>query len=55
VIKILLKGQRMSKAIEVENLVFRYHLKEALHKISFCIESGEWLACLVERCGKAPP
>jgi ABC-2 type transport system ATP-binding protein len=36
----------MSKAIEVENLVFHYHLKEALHRISFCIESGEVVGLL---------
>jgi ABC-2 type transport system ATP-binding protein len=36
----------MSKAIEVKNLVFRYHLKEALHKISSCIESGEVVGLL---------
>lgn len=36
----------MSKAIEVENLVFRYHLKEALHKINFCIDSGEVVGLL---------
>jgi ABC-2 type transport system ATP-binding protein len=36
----------MAKAIEVENLIFRYHLKEALHRISFCIESGEVVGLL---------
>jgi ABC-2 type transport system ATP-binding protein len=36
----------MSKAIEVESLVFRYHLTEALHSISFGIESGEVVGLL---------
>jgi ABC-2 type transport system ATP-binding protein len=36
----------MSLAIEVENLIFRYHLKEALHTISFKIESGEVVGLL---------
>ena len=36
----------MSKAIEVENLVFRYHLTEALHGISFSIKSGEVVGLL---------
>ena len=36
----------MSKAIEVEDLVFRYHLKEALHHINFSIESGEVVGLL---------
>ncbi len=39
-------GQCMAKTIEVENLVFHYHLKEALHGISFCIESGEVVGLL---------
>jgi ABC-2 type transport system ATP-binding protein len=36
----------MSKAIEVENLIFRYHLYEALHGISFGIRSGEVVGLL---------
>jgi ABC-2 type transport system ATP-binding protein len=36
----------MSKAIEVEDLVFRYHLTEALHHISFFIESGQVVGLL---------
>ncbi len=36
----------MTQAIEVENLVFRYHLTEALHRISFSIESGEVVGLL---------
>ena len=36
----------MTKAIEVENLVFRYHLTEALHRISFSVESGEVVGLL---------
>jgi ABC-2 type transport system ATP-binding protein len=36
----------MFKTIEVQDLVFRYHLKEALHSISFCIESGEVVGLL---------
>jgi ABC-type Na+ transport system ATPase subunit NatA len=36
----------MSKAIEVEALVFRYHLAEALHRISFSIETGEVVGLL---------
>jgi len=36
----------MPKAIEVEDLVFRYHLTEVLHRISFCIESGEVVGLL---------
>ncbi len=36
----------MSKTIEVEGLVFRYHLKDILHSISFCIESGEVVGLL---------
>jgi ABC-2 type transport system ATP-binding protein len=31
----------MASAIEAENLVFHYHLKEALHRISFKIAVGE--------------
>jgi ABC-2 type transport system ATP-binding protein len=36
----------MAKAIVVENLVFRYHLTEVLHRISFHIESGEIVGLL---------
>jgi ABC-type Fe3+/spermidine/putrescine transport system ATPase subunit len=36
----------MPKAIEVENLVFRYHVTEALHRISFSIEAGEIVGLL---------
>jgi ABC-2 type transport system ATP-binding protein len=36
----------MPKAIEVEDLVFRYHLTEVLHRISFCIQSGEVVGLL---------
>ncbi len=36
----------MPKAIEVENLVFRYHLTEVLHRIGFYIESGEVVGLL---------
>jgi len=36
----------MTKAIEVENLVFRYHLTEALHRISFSVEGGEVVGLL---------
>jgi len=36
----------MPKTIEVETLVFRYHLTEALHGISFHIESGEVVGLL---------
>jgi ABC-2 type transport system ATP-binding protein len=36
----------MPKAIEVDNLVFRYHLTEVLHRISFCITSGEVVGLL---------
>jgi ABC-2 type transport system ATP-binding protein len=36
----------MTKAIEVEDLVFRYHTMEALHRISFSIESGEVVGLL---------
>jgi ABC-2 type transport system ATP-binding protein len=36
----------MSKAIEVNGLVFRYHTAEALHRISFSIESGEVVGLL---------
>jgi ABC-2 type transport system ATP-binding protein len=36
----------MPKAIEVENLVFRYHIAEALHRISFSIEAGEIVGLL---------
>lgn len=36
----------MSKTIEVDRLVFRYHLTEALHSISFVIESGEVVGLL---------
>jgi ABC-2 type transport system ATP-binding protein len=36
----------MSKAIEVEDLVFRYHTMEALHRISFSMERGEVVGLL---------
>ena len=36
----------MPKTIEVENLVFRYHIEEVLHKISFSLESGEVVGLL---------
>ncbi|HYK90377.1 MAG TPA: ABC transporter ATP-binding protein [Acidobacteriota bacterium] len=36
----------MPTTIEVETLVFRYHLTEALHGISFHIESGEVVGLL---------
>ena len=36
----------MSKTIEVEGLVFRYHLAEVLHSFSFSIESGEVVGLL---------
>ncbi len=36
----------MSKTIEVESLVFRYHLEEVLHKISFTVGSGEVVGLL---------
>jgi ABC-2 type transport system ATP-binding protein len=36
----------MPKAIEVEDLVFRYHLSEVLHRIRFYIESGEVVGLL---------
>jgi ABC-2 type transport system ATP-binding protein len=36
----------MPKTIEVENLVFRYHLEEVLHNISFSLESGEVVGLL---------
>jgi ABC-2 type transport system ATP-binding protein len=36
----------MPKAIEVEDLVFRYHLTEVLHRIGFYIESGEVVGLL---------
>jgi ABC-2 type transport system ATP-binding protein len=36
----------MANAIEVENLVFHYHLKEALHGISFGIAAGEVVGLL---------
>ena len=37
---------KMTKTIEVEGLVFRYHVTEALHNIGFCIESGEVVGLL---------
>jgi ABC-2 type transport system ATP-binding protein len=36
----------MADVIEVENLVFRYHLTEALHRISFSIRAGEIVGLL---------
>ncbi len=36
----------MSKAIDVQDLVFRYHLKETLHHISFSLASGEIVGLL---------
>jgi ABC-2 type transport system ATP-binding protein len=36
----------MSKTIEVENLVFRYHLEEVLHSISFSVDGGEIIGLL---------
>jgi len=36
----------MHTAIEVQDLVFRYHLTEVLHRISFCIENGEVVGLL---------
>lgn len=36
----------MAPAIEVDNLIFRYHLKEVLHAITFRIESGEVVGLL---------
>jgi ABC-2 type transport system ATP-binding protein len=36
----------MPKAIQVQDLTFRYHLKEALHAINFDIESGEVVGLL---------
>jgi len=36
----------MPTAIEVENLVFRYHLTEVLHRIGFRIEAGEVVGLL---------
>ena len=36
----------MPKAIEIEDLVFRYHLTEVLHRIGFYIESGEVVGLL---------
>ena len=36
----------MPPAVEVENLIFRYHLKEALHAITFKIERGEVVGLL---------
>ncbi|MBN2318458.1 MAG: ABC transporter ATP-binding protein [Acidobacteria bacterium] len=36
----------MPKTIEVENLVFRYHLEEVLHSISFSLGSGEVVGLL---------
>jgi ABC-2 type transport system ATP-binding protein len=42
----LLAGAPMSCAIDVENLVFRYHLTEVLHRISFRIQKGEIVGLL---------
>ncbi len=36
----------MAKTIEVRELIFRYHLTEALHGISFLIEQGEVVGLL---------
>jgi ABC-2 type transport system ATP-binding protein len=36
----------MAGAIEVENLVFRYHLSEVLHRISFSVANGEIVGLL---------
>lgn len=36
----------MTRTIEVEGLGFRYHITEALHDISFCVESGEVVGLL---------
>jgi ABC-2 type transport system ATP-binding protein len=36
----------MSKTIEVENLIFRYHLAEVLHGINFSIGEGEIVGLL---------
>ena len=36
----------MPDSIVVENLVFRYHLTEVLHRISFCIKAGEVVGLL---------
>ena len=36
----------MPKTIEVENLVFRYHLEEVLYSISFSLDSGEVVGLL---------
>jgi ABC-2 type transport system ATP-binding protein len=36
----------MAGAIEVENLVFRYHLTEVLHRISFSVGNGEIVGLL---------
>lgn len=36
----------MNKTIEVENLIFRYHLAEVLHGISFSIGEGEIVGLL---------
>ncbi len=36
----------MSRTIEVEGLVFRYHLNEALHGVSFHVEAGEIVGLL---------
>jgi ABC-2 type transport system ATP-binding protein len=41
-----MSGILMPKSIEVEHLVFRYHLTEVLHQISFCIERGEVVGLL---------
>ena len=36
----------MPRTIEVENLVFRYHLEEVLHSISFSLSVGEVVGLL---------
>jgi ABC-2 type transport system ATP-binding protein len=36
----------MTEAIEVEGLIFRYHLTEVLHRVSFSIENGEVVGLL---------
>jgi len=42
----MMRDYKMSKTIEVQDLVFRYHLKEVLHGISFSIGSGEVVGLL---------
>jgi ABC-2 type transport system ATP-binding protein len=36
----------MAKAIEVDNLVFRYHLSEVLHRVCFSVGTGEIVGLL---------